>query len=548
MTLKMTHSSKSPQSKLEQFSFVIVGLARNCENTIRADIQRIKNATQNAKSIAWLIVESDSTDRTVLELEKLQAEIEDFHFTSLGNLASTRPKRTDRIAYCRNYYAKQIKTNKVLSSADYVVVVDLDGLNDKITQQAFETCWNNNDWDMCSANQDGPYYDIWALRHRNWCPDDCWALYKSLDPRQRDQEQRLWESVYSKMITVPQNSDWIEVDSAFGGLAVYKMSAFDECEYTGLSDIGEEVCEHVSFHLKLKEKGAKLYINPGLINAGITEHTAALQFKNSVRHSYANLHIILPPDHRLPEYQRNHPEYDRFLPHLGKYLNDSDLVVDVGANVGDTMAAMYDANSRLRFICIEPDNRFYGYLTQNIALLKQAGHKINVKTVKALVGDAVKTTKLEGEGGTKHAVVDHGGDIHAEPLDKLLENVDKASVRVLKTDVDGFDYDVLDSSSGIIEASKPIIFFELHFQDNTQHEGYLNTISQLDSTGYKNWFLFDNFGGFIQYTRDPLTIEQMSTYILKQNIQKSTRTIFYLDILATHDDDAPLIFKALETY
>lgn len=279
-----THTpQKSSQSKVSALSFAVVGVARNCGPTISGDIHRINSAIKNAASVVWLIVESDSNDDTVQKLENLQSEIPNFHFATLGKLADSIPKRTDRISYCRNYYAEELRNNPSFSNVDYVVVADLDGLNNKLTKEAFESCWRRDDWDMCAANQAGPYYDIWALRHRDWCADDCWAQYKFLNTFRLDFERNLWASVYSKMITIPKEAEWIEVDSAFGGFAIYKKKMFDDCKYVGITEAGEELCEHVYFHRTLKANGAKLFINPQLINAGLTEHTVGLLWKNRIK-------------------------------------------------------------------------------------------------------------------------------------------------------------------------------------------------------------------------------------------------------------------------
>ena len=136
---------------------------------------------------------------------------------------------------------------------------------------------------MCSANQKGPYYDIWALRHKDWCAEDCWAQYKFLNKYRRNSKENINSSIYSKMISIPHDSQWIEVDSAFGGSAIYKKFAFLYCEYIGVNDEGEEFCEHTYFNNRLKLLGAKLFINPKLINAGLTEHTAHFQFKNRIK-------------------------------------------------------------------------------------------------------------------------------------------------------------------------------------------------------------------------------------------------------------------------
>lgn len=282
----MTHASTlrdSPQGDVSALSIAVVGLARNCGKTLRADIHRIKKAIEGAREVQWLIVESDSTDDTVSELEALRPELRNFQFVSLGKLAPEIPKRTERISFCRNYYANQLKHNPIFSGVDYVAVADLDGANCELTREAFESSWSRKDWDVCTANQNGPYYDIWALRHKDWCPDDCWAQYRFLNAYRTNSERNLWASVHSKMITIPRDSDWIEVESAFGGFAIYRKSMFDRCEYAGISQDGEECCEHVHFHRILKEDGARIFINPMLINAGMTEHATELLWKNTMK-------------------------------------------------------------------------------------------------------------------------------------------------------------------------------------------------------------------------------------------------------------------------
>jgi hypothetical protein len=89
----------------------------------------------------------------------------------------------------------------------------------------------------------------------------------------------LYASVHSKMITLPSNSEWIEVDSAFGGLAIYRRQALEKALYVGLDDKGGELCEHVLFHEGLKQQGCRIFINPKLINATYTEYTERLRWR-----------------------------------------------------------------------------------------------------------------------------------------------------------------------------------------------------------------------------------------------------------------------------
>jgi hypothetical protein len=72
------------------------------------------------------------------------------------------------------------------------------------------------------------------------------------------------------MIRIPQTSPWIQVDSAFGGLGIYKARILGSVEYPTAT--GDIQCEHVIFHEELVNQGHSLFINPSLVNAGFTEH------------------------------------------------------------------------------------------------------------------------------------------------------------------------------------------------------------------------------------------------------------------------------------
>jgi hypothetical protein len=257
-------------------SFLIVGLVRNCARQLATDVDRMASAFDGAKSLQWLLIESDSTDGTLDVLAGLKGRIRDFNFLPLGTLRERLPLRTERIAHCRNRYVEEIRHNPAYWDVDYVVVSDFDGLNSHLTAASVRSCWDRDDWDICTANQDGPYYDIWALRHETWSPNDCYEQLKFLNRFNADTERNLYSAVHSRMIRIPVDSEWIEVDSAFGGLAIYPRKAFEESSYIGLNSAGEEICEHVTFHKILREQGYRIAINPKMINAAYTEHSERL--------------------------------------------------------------------------------------------------------------------------------------------------------------------------------------------------------------------------------------------------------------------------------
>ena len=253
-------------------SFLVVGTVRDCAATIESDVHRIEAAFLGAGSLHFLVVESDSDDDTCDVLERLSGLRENFAFKSLGRLRDVYPIRTDRIARCRNYYVSLISNLPQYQNVDYVVVADLDGINTRLSSQSVRSCWSRRDWDACTANQDGPYYDIFALRHRFLSPNDCLGQFDYFRSLGVDRFRSAL-TLYSRMIIIPASSDWIEVDSAFGGLAIYRRDALAIVQYRGLSDSGEEVCEHVSVHQQMRDAGLRIYINPAFINAGVTFHS-----------------------------------------------------------------------------------------------------------------------------------------------------------------------------------------------------------------------------------------------------------------------------------
>ena len=263
--------------------FLVVGLAKNCSKSIKTDITKVQSALKAFKHVQWLVIESDSRDGTVKKLGELEREVENFRFISLGALRKDFPLRTARIAHCRNRYLDELNGNPIYAHIDYVIVADLDGVNDQLTEQALLSCWARDDWDVCTANQRGPYYDVWALRHETWSPNDCWSQYRFLTEHGLSVNESLFAAIHSRMIKIDENLDWIEVDSSFGGLAIYRRKALEGAQYVGLDDEGEMVCEHVQLHAVIRAHGGRIFINPGLINTGYTSHTKKLLLLPRIR-------------------------------------------------------------------------------------------------------------------------------------------------------------------------------------------------------------------------------------------------------------------------
>ena len=78
---------------------------------------------------------------------------------------------------------------------------------------------------------------------------------------------------------IKKDSEWIEVNSAFGGIGIYKYEDIKNNFYdlTPSKSEYEYECEHVNFNNRIIENGGRLFINPGFINSKYNEHNKRLK-------------------------------------------------------------------------------------------------------------------------------------------------------------------------------------------------------------------------------------------------------------------------------
>lgn len=255
----------------------IVSIAKNIEFSFSRDFEIVTNSFADFNVLKWVIVESNSTDDSMEVLQKYSSEHSFVHLKIIADKNPEKP-RTFHLASARNECLDILKESKILDEVDYVVVYDLNNLNKSLTRESVNSCFQRSDWSAVTANQDGPYYDIFALRHQHWNNGDCWQMYKyllNLNPKRFKfiWDSALWNAVYSKMIRIDKKSEWIRVESAFGGVAIYKSEAIRDARYVGVTEYGLEVCEHVFLNKSIGQKGGSIFINPKFINFKLTDHS-----------------------------------------------------------------------------------------------------------------------------------------------------------------------------------------------------------------------------------------------------------------------------------
>jgi hypothetical protein len=251
---------------------LVVGTARNISSVWAATSRYLDIIFDSVGEYETVIVESNSQDDTPTLLDNWQKQDSRRHAILCGQLSE--PSRTKRIAHCRNKYMEYLDDN--ITKFDYLLVVDLDSsfeiYSDFKSQLA--SCFTRNNWDSVASNRRGRYYDIWALRSKQLGIDfDCWervgahsSIFGSRNPisfmrnishpKSIEYNTQMFVGKYQKVI--PESDDWIECQSAFGGMALYKTSSVHKRRYNG-----DTTCEHVSFN-----QGLKIFINPRFISGG----------------------------------------------------------------------------------------------------------------------------------------------------------------------------------------------------------------------------------------------------------------------------------------
>jgi len=266
---------------------LLVGTVSNVALTIERELKVVLKALGSFNNIEIFLVESDSSDDTLEVLRKTQKKDPRLTFISKGRLSQHFPNRIERIAYCRNLYVEFIKKNLEKSHWQYVAVADLDGMNKKLKRKAIDNCFKTDiNWDGIMANQKCGYYDIYALRAKNWVETDCFSelqKLKSSSPPPKVYQNNVVSfftnfnyydnlrniAIFSKMRVIPRSNRPIKVESAFGGFAIYKSSVFLKSDYESLK---YKESEHVEFHRKLTNIGFNFFIRPDLINNNLNSY------------------------------------------------------------------------------------------------------------------------------------------------------------------------------------------------------------------------------------------------------------------------------------
>lgn len=237
---------------------VICLLAKDCRINLERNIPEIERLAHYFKETDIIIVENDSTDGTV---ELIDSWIADSNISIIRINPSTRLEglsRIEKMVILRNEYLKYCKEK--IPNCDYAMVIDADLFQFNHRQILEQIMYAPEDWSALLAY--GQFFYPFFGRTINLRYYDLFAYvpYGSTDNRFTTKELF---SNYHLLKKQMKQKKYVECNSGFGGIGLYKYKAFVNSLYSTVENPKRPdlpfICEHVLFNEQISNYG-KLYI------------------------------------------------------------------------------------------------------------------------------------------------------------------------------------------------------------------------------------------------------------------------------------------------
>ncbi len=241
-----------------------IGMSKNCFPNLKKNIDYlIEFKTESEFNFNICIIDSDSTDGTKKYCKDLlQKKIID-QFIEIDGLEDTFSSRIERLSICRN---EAIKYMYGVASSDLIYLpmdMDLDLfqlLKFKKLDEIINFFIKNEELQGIFPYSVPFYYDIFALRKKNWTNEN--NLLKARVYKDRFKIFTFifnYVYIFSKQKNIKKfSSNLIKVDSAFGGMGMYKLKKTDLKKVS--YNINSKNINFYSEHLHFNKFFKNLYI------------------------------------------------------------------------------------------------------------------------------------------------------------------------------------------------------------------------------------------------------------------------------------------------
>jgi FkbM family methyltransferase len=249
--------------------------------------------------------------------------------------------------------------------------------------------------------------------------------------------------------------------------------------------------------------------------------------------------MTMPSEHPLAGIMLAYPQHNRPLALSAVAVAEFSpqgvplAVVDVGANIGDTIALIEQWKPGIySYLCLEPE--------PDLAEICRMNHGDNKRVTvrRSFIGeDEGATVKLEDDGRANPMTTISGTEAGADVdqlvrLDTLAIPFAKEHGRIsmIKVDTEGYDFSVLRSASKVLREYAPGLYFEWYGDVlRKAGEDVYSGFEHLMSAGYRHFVFFTAFGDYYCNCTDP---DRRFLHGL-MSAAEANPGVFYFDVFAT---------------
>lgn len=248
-------------------SVSICSIVRDCQKNLNHNIRKIEKLRGYFADSEVIIFENDSKDRTLEIIKEWEQQSGNIIVRSEKYQSKTIPDssggvnpyfskhRIEKMSFYRNKYLEILNTNNF--KREYVIVIDLDIADFSIDGIA-HSFGVNQEWNCITANGVSlsrslrmQYHDSYALIEKG---------FGSIPIT-----EKIIKDNRKKFSFLKKGMPLFAVDSAFGGLAIYKWKSLAGKYYMCIPNNDPRVqilCEHISLN---NQVGGNIFINPAMM-------------------------------------------------------------------------------------------------------------------------------------------------------------------------------------------------------------------------------------------------------------------------------------------
>jgi FkbM family methyltransferase len=179
------------------------------------------------------------------------------------------------------------------------------------------------------------------------------------------------------------------------------------------------------------------------------------------------------------------------LAFLGDVVKPGDVVVEVGANIGaHTLPIAKMAGASGHVYAFEPTVFARTKLLRNIALNPDFSGNVTVYS-QPVTNKELAMSRTEIQSAWREGQAPHSETIDTPPttLDDFVIQANPARVSLLKVDVDGYDYKVLQGGVDLLQRFRPLVFVELcEYTLREQGDSVRDILALLQGMGYRGFY------------------------------------------------------------